>query len=80
MAQSPLAVADPPDTRDTPAGAGSSSASSANAPASTASPSKGKAVDKAAAYYHFCLAHMYEEQVATYGRSDLANKAIEEYR
>ena len=37
-------------------------------------------VDRAAAYYHYALAHMYEEQVAVYGRSDLANKAIEEYR
>lgn len=37
-------------------------------------------VDRAAAYYHYALAHMYEEQVAMYGRSDLANKAIEEYR
>ena len=37
-------------------------------------------MEKAAAYYHFALAHMYEEQVATYGRSELANKAIEEYR
>jgi len=37
-------------------------------------------VDKAAAYYHYTVAHMYEEQVAMYGRSDLANKAIEEYR
>ncbi len=36
--------------------------------------------DKAAAYYHYALAHMYEEQVAVYGRSDLASKAIEEYR
>jgi len=36
--------------------------------------------DKASAYYHYTLAHMYEEQVAVYGRSDLANKAIEEYR
>jgi tetratricopeptide (TPR) repeat protein len=35
--------------------------------------------DRAAAYYHFTLAHMYEEQVAN-GRSELANKAIEEYR
>jgi len=35
--------------------------------------------DKAAAYYHYALAHMYEEQMAVYGRSDLANKAIEEY-
>jgi tetratricopeptide (TPR) repeat protein len=37
-------------------------------------------VDKAAAYYHYTLAHMYEEQVAMYGRSELANKAIDEYR
>jgi len=37
-------------------------------------------VDKAAAYYHYALAHVYEEQVAVYGRSELATKAIEEYR
>src|ERR1700733_12940099 len=37
-------------------------------------------IDRGAAYYHYSLAHMYEEQVAVYGRSDLANKAIEEYR
>jgi tetratricopeptide (TPR) repeat protein len=37
-------------------------------------------VDRAAAYYHYALAHMYEEQVAVYGRSEMANKAIEEYR
>ena len=48
--------------------------------ASGQSTAKGKAPDHAAAYYHFALAHMYEEQVATYGRSELANKAIEEYR
>jgi tetratricopeptide (TPR) repeat protein len=36
--------------------------------------------DRAAAYYHYAVAHMYEEQVTVYGRSDLANKAIEEYR
>src|SRR5208283_368455 len=49
----------------------------------TTVPSAAKATktpDRAAAYYHFALAHMYEEQVATYGRSELANKAIEEYR
>jgi tetratricopeptide (TPR) repeat protein len=40
---------------------------------------KSKGPDRAAAYYHFALAHMYEEQVAAYGRSDLASKAIEEY-
>jgi len=37
-------------------------------------------VDKAAAYYHYSLAHMYEEMVTAYGRSDLAVKATEEYR
>ena len=45
---------------------------------STAAPAK--APDKAAAYYHFMMAHTYEEMVSMYGRSDYANKAIEEYR
>ena len=51
------------------------------APAAGAQPAaKVKTPDRAAAYYHFALAHMYEEQLATYGRNDLANKAVEEYR
>jgi tetratricopeptide (TPR) repeat protein len=37
-------------------------------------------VDKAAAYYHYALAHMYEEEITAYGRSELTSKAIEEYR
>ena len=41
---------------------------------------KAKTPDRAAAYYHFVMAHMYEEQMAAYGRSELANKAMEEYR
>jgi Flp pilus assembly protein TadD len=36
--------------------------------------------DKAAAYYHFALGHMYEESMAMYGRSDYATKAIDEYK
>jgi tetratricopeptide (TPR) repeat protein len=55
-------------------------AHSTDSPAASQSASKSKVPDHAAAYYHFALAHMYEEQVATYGRSELANKAIEEYR
>ena len=39
-----------------------------------------KKPDRAAAYYHFALAHMYEEMIAMYGRSEYATKAIEEYR
>ena len=44
------------------------------------SQSSPRKVDKAAAYYHYALAHMYEEMVTAYGRSDLATKATEEYR
>ena len=47
-------------------------------PAKPATPAR--KTDRGAAYYHYMMAHMYEEQVAVYGRSDLANKAIEEYR
>src|SRR5579863_4649697 len=39
-----------------------------------------KPADKAAAYSHFMMAHIYEEMVSMYGRSDFANKAIDEYR
>jgi tetratricopeptide (TPR) repeat protein len=68
FAQNSPAQKQPARAEDSPAAAGSQSAA------------KGKTPDRAAAYYHFALAHMYEEQVATYGRSELANKAIEEYR
>jgi tetratricopeptide (TPR) repeat protein len=53
-----------------------------NSPVAAAKPAatSPRKADRAAAYYHYTLAHMYEEQVAMYGRSDLANKAIEEYR
>jgi len=39
-----------------------------------------KTPDKAMAYYHYSLAHMYEELVAVYQRTEFANRAIEEYR
>ena len=48
-----------------------------NSKPTQASPHK---VDHAASYYHYTLAHLYEEQVTAYGRSELANKAMEEYR
>jgi len=48
--------------------------------ASTPQEASPRKVDKAAAYYHYTLAHMYEEMVTAYGRSDLATKATEEYR
>jgi len=50
------------------------------APSQPADTAAAKKPDKAAAYYHFMMAHMYEEMVSMYGRSDYATKAIEEYR
>jgi tetratricopeptide (TPR) repeat protein len=61
----------------TPAFAQSSSALQAD---SKPAQSPARKLDRSAAYYHYALAHMYEEQVTVYGRSELANKAIEEYR
>ena len=56
----------------------SAPSTSANSkPATTPAPRK---TDRAAAYYHYSVAHMYEDQFAVYNRSDLATKAIEEYR
>jgi tetratricopeptide (TPR) repeat protein len=43
-------------------------------------PKQAKKADHAAAYYHYAMAHMYEELVAMYGRPEYANKAIDEYR
>ena len=39
-----------------------------------------KKVDHAASYYHYGLAHTYEQMVFLYGRSEYVSKAIEEYR
>jgi len=49
-------------------------------PDSASPQSAPRKTDRGAAYYHYALAHMYEEQVTVYGRSELANKAMEEYR
>ncbi len=56
--------------------------SSGQNPEKTAQPAESTThkVDKAAAYYHFTMAHTYEEEMAVYGRSELVTKAIQEYR
>jgi len=58
----------------------SASPSDSNPPDAKPAQSSPRKVDKATAYYHYTLAHMYEEMVTAYGRSDLALKATEEYR
>jgi tetratricopeptide (TPR) repeat protein len=49
-------------------------------PQTTAPSGENKTPDHAASYYHYSLAHMYEEALAMTGRSEYAAKAIEEYR
>ena len=66
-----------PDDKAQPHDAPAATQSAQTASSPTTPP---KQPDKAAAYYHFMMAHMYEEMVSMYGRSDYANKAIEEYR
>jgi tetratricopeptide (TPR) repeat protein len=39
-----------------------------------------KQPDRSTAYYHFGLAHMYEEMATNYGRPEYATRAIEEYK
>jgi tetratricopeptide (TPR) repeat protein len=41
---------------------------------------QGKEPDRSQAYYHYTLAHMYEELVSIYQSTEFANRAIEEYK
>ncbi len=59
---------------------GQTGPSSTESKPSDSKPTGPRKVDRAAAYYHYALAHMYEEQVTMYGRSESASKAIEQYR
>ncbi len=36
--------------------------------------------DRGSAYYHYMMAHEYEEMATTFGRSEYATRAIEEYK
>lgn len=48
--------------------------------ADSSSTANGSATDTAGAYYHYMMAHEYEEMATTYGRSEYATRAIEEYK
>ena len=47
---------------------------------SAASPSGAPAPDRSSAYYHYGLAHLYEEMAVSAGRPDYATQAVEEYK
>jgi len=55
-------------------------AKSAPAEAAPAAPSAAQGPDRSAAYYHYGLAHLYEEMAVSAGRPDYATQAIEEYK
>src|SRR5579875_3165766 len=61
----------------TPAGAAPSQAGQ-KAAATQAGP--GGAADESSAYYHYMMAHEYEEMATTFGRTEYATRAIEEYK
>jgi tetratricopeptide (TPR) repeat protein len=46
----------------------------------TGTPAAAQKHDRSAAYYHFGLAHMYEDMATNYGRPEYATRAIEEYK
>jgi len=64
----------PPDSKAEPP------AQQSAPPGTEAKPSEPVTPDRASAYYHYTLAHMYQELVAVYGRADFATKASQEYR
>jgi len=51
----------------------------AQAPQASTTDAK-KEADRSTSYYHYSLAHMYEELAATYGRAEYATKAVDEYK
>jgi tetratricopeptide (TPR) repeat protein len=46
----------------------------------TATPAAQAQPDRASAYYHYSLAHLYEELAVSAGRPDYATQAVEEYK
>jgi tetratricopeptide (TPR) repeat protein len=68
----------PADTPAPPSVQGGQSSGAATGP--QAPPSSAKTTDRSQAYYHYTLAHMYEELVSIYQSTEFANKAVEEYK
>ena len=75
----PLAGMGQSPQQPTPPGDSQTAAPKFPASATGAAPATQKP-DRAAAYYHFGLAHMYEDMATNYGRPEYATRAIEEYK
>src|ERR1019366_4230028 len=48
--------------------------------AQPSAPPSAASLDRSGAYYHYSLAHLYEEMAVSAGRPDYATQAIEEYK
>jgi tetratricopeptide (TPR) repeat protein len=68
-----------PETSTQP-GQGQAPAVTTDSGAVAATKTEARTPNKAEAYYHYSLAHIYEELVTMYGRTEYATKAVEEYR
>ncbi len=82
FAQAPASAPQQTHPEAAPAAPASQAAQpAAKLPSAAATPAaSAKEPDRADAYYHFQLGHMYEEMVATTGRAEFASKAVEEYK
>jgi len=70
----------PSAPKSTPTPAANTAVPGASAQQNASSTTPAKVPDRAKAYYHYELAHMYEETVAMTGRMDYVTKAIDELR
>jgi len=76
-----LPASSPQVTHPEAAPAGQPAQPVAEPPSSATTPApSAKQPDRASAYYHFQLGHIYEEMVATSGRAEFASEAVEEYK
>ena len=66
--------------QSTPANPSASPAGSTGQKPVSTPPATTQKPDRSAAYYHFGLAHMYEDMATNYGRPEYATRAIEEYK
>jgi tetratricopeptide (TPR) repeat protein len=71
--------ASPPKFEQAPA-ASTPAERTADAATAASAPTPAPTPDRAVAYYHYALAHEYEEMATTYDRPEYATRAIEEYK
>lgn len=60
--------------------AAKSATSATKSPAASPDSTATTTPDTAGAYFHYMMAHQYEEMATTFGRSEYATRAIEEYK